>query len=237
MINLSLKKLKVLSLASLLTILASSTASAEPYYHTFRIYVAGPDAGTVIYHTDSPYKGNQFPHKACGVIIHYPIQDPKDPEALWYWAKNGNTAMTQAELPGNGIKTEQLKFTGPYEGCKQSPPIFTTPATPDGNAPEKAEVLVIQADPTDIEWLDSHYEPIPPIPHYNPWEHGPKDFADPCKEKEFCEPMPTPPCSDLSASLFDCKPSLRTNETETGKNGVKRSGRVNSSKQNLKFLQ
>jgi hypothetical protein len=225
MINLLLKKLKVLFLTSLLTILACSTASAAPFYHNFRIYVAGPDAGTVIY-TDSKYKDNQFPHKACGVII-------QDPEA-WYWAENGNTAMTQAELPGNEIKTEQLKFTGPYEGCKQSPPIFTTPATPDGNAPEKAQVLIIQAEPSKIVWLNSNYQPIP---HYNPWEHMPKDLASPCKEKEFCNPEPKPPCNDLSASLFDCKPVLRTNETETGKNGVKRAGRVNSSKHNLKFLQ
>ena len=179
--------------------------------------------GKVIY--DTIYQDNQFPRKACGVRIH-------NPEA-WYWAANGDKPLTQAELPGNEKQTEQLQFTGAYEGCKQSPAIFTTPATPDGNAPVNAEVLVIQVAPEDIEWLDSHYEPIPPV---DPKDFLPEpNFADPCSVKEFCEPQPDPECKDISVSLFDCSP-LDFNSGGTQTNNVRPLTRVERSKQNLTFI-
>ena len=39
-----LKKLKILSLSTLLMASTTTVASAKSYYHDFRVYVAGPNA-------------------------------------------------------------------------------------------------------------------------------------------------------------------------------------------------
>ncbi|MCC5611882.1 hypothetical protein LC612_35410 [Nostoc sp. CHAB 5834] len=218
-----LKKLKVLSISALLMASSTTVASADPYYDTFRIYVAGPYAGQVEY-KDEWYKNNQFPNEACGVRVHNPT--------AWYWAANGNEPMTLGELPGNEMITDQLEFTGAYEGCnKELPYVFTTPVTPNGDPPLNAEVLIIQADPRNIEWLDYNNKPIPPV---NGGIGIPDlDLADPCKVREFCEPDPNPPCSDISVSLFDCVP-LDFNAGNTRTNGNRPSIRVDLSNEPFK---
>jgi hypothetical protein len=160
-------------------------------YVTIRIYLDGPPKGDIgdleelgfedFVQIDGSVK---IPNKVCGIKWKNPVE--------WYWAVGGGN-NTPVKVLHNGEPGAELSFTGPYLGCGNEPYNFVTPATPSGNPPDGSTLLIVQAYPEDIEWLDSHMNPIPPALEPPP---EPGDICD--KVPEFCEPHITNLCKPYS---------------------------------------
>lgn len=161
-------------------------------YVTIRIYLDGSPKGDIgdleepgfddLVEIDGSI---EIPNGVCGIKW-------KNPEE-WYWAVGGGN-NTSVEVSHNGDPVTELSFTGPYPGCGNEPYNFVTPATPDGNQPDGSTLLIVQAYAEDIEWLDSHMNPIPKHPDTPP---EPEDSCD--RVPEFCEHTDlTNPCIPYS---------------------------------------
>lgn len=163
--------LKVTPCCVLLGLLVgASDASAT----VFQVFVSGEFGGQVMINGDIEAP----PPGACGIRW-------TDPDA-WYWGAGGIYGTTEMNIPNNGIGVPELSYTGPYDGCGGDPYLFVTPATPGGDPPAGAVVLVVQVLPGDYEWLDAHANPIPEDPTSPPDPPGLCDAAP-----EFCEIPPS----------------------------------------------
>lgn len=172
-------------------------------YDIFHIYVAGPQGGKI--EIDGP---TEIPDgiQVCGVRWSNP--------AGWHWAEGDYNELGPLAIPNNGIPVDELRFTGPYNGCGNDPYLFTTPATPNGWPPAGAISLVVQVSPDNVEWLDAHGNVIPEPPEKEPDPETPS----PCElASEFCERpddlenpnVPVEPISESQTPLIIRPPIIR----------------------------
>lgn len=145
-------------------------AAGDDIYH---IYVAGPQGGEIAIAGPTELPEDV---QVCGIRWTDPV--------AWYWAAGDYGELGPLDIVNNGVNVNELRFTGPYDGCGNEPYLFVTPATPDGWPPNGAISLVVQASPGDVEWLDAHGNVIPEPPDNEP-DPDPPSACD--LAPEFCE--------------------------------------------------
>ncbi len=175
----------------------------------FRIYTAGPQAGEI--HIDSPQGSffyfrpdtpeEQMPQGFCGMRWTAPPEN-----MAWYWGSPGRLLF----LPSNGVPAPELSYQLPYSTCANgnSGRQFDTPATPDGQAPPDARLLVVEVPGWEnVSFINRQQGRLP-----TPGNRAPAEEAGIClRYPAFCTSRPglesitNDPCRHAAGNDLICQ--------------------------------